>query len=66
MSHSIHHADRATHRKIVIVALLASITVAALSLCLHLNAKSATSEATASLKAGRPFIVGSAVLTISP
>ena len=65
MSHSIHYADRATHRKIVIVALLASVTVAALSLCLHLYAKSATSEATASLKAGRPLVVGSAVLITS-
>ncbi|MBR1088386.1 hypothetical protein JQ621_13020 [Bradyrhizobium manausense] len=65
MSYSIHDADRATHRKIVVVALLVGVTVSALSLCLHLHAKLPTSEATASLKAGRPLVVGSAVLTVS-
>jgi len=54
-----HHSSRLRR---AIVALLASIAVAALSLSLHLHAKSATSEATVSLNAGLPFIAGSAVL----
>ncbi|MBR0973002.1 MULTISPECIES: hypothetical protein [Bradyrhizobium] len=61
MSHSIHHADRATHRKIVIVALLAAISVTAFTLCVHVYAKPATIEAAL----GRPHIAGSAVLAAS-
>ncbi|MEY9191391.1 hypothetical protein ABH987_005019 [Bradyrhizobium ottawaense] len=38
MNHSIHSADRATHLKIVVVALVAGITVAAFGIAARTNA----------------------------
>lgn len=65
MNHSMYGADRATHLKIVVVALLAAIVFAGFGVSLHLYAKDAPTEATAALKAGKPLMVGSATLSLS-
>ncbi|WGD56287.1 hypothetical protein QA641_21755 [Bradyrhizobium sp. CB1650] len=60
MNHSIHSADRATHRKIVVVALVAGIAVAALGIAARTNANySETAQATHVIKAGKPVVVTS-------
>ncbi len=64
MNHSIYGADRATHLRIVVVALLAAITVTSFGLSLHLYAKDVPTETTAALKAGKPVQVGSATLAL--
>ena len=57
MNHSIHSADRATHLKIVVVALIAGIAVAALGISARTNADYAqTAHVT---KAGKPMTVTS-------
>jgi hypothetical protein len=53
MNHSIHSADRATHLKIVVVALVAGIAVAGFSLAAHRDS-SDTAQATRVIKAGAP------------
>ena len=57
MNHSIHSADRGTHLKIVIVALVAGIAVAALGI----SARSSTdySQTAHVMKAGKPIAVTS-------
>ena len=65
MNHSIYGADRATHQKIVVMALASAIALASFGLSLHLYAKSTTTETTATLKAGKPLTIGSAALTLS-
>ena len=54
MNHSIHSADRATHLKIVVVALVAGIAVAAFSITARTGADY---EQTAQVvKAGKPVV----------
>jgi hypothetical protein len=66
MNHSIYGADRATHLKIVVMALLSAIALTGFGLSLHLYAKNAPTEPTvAAVKAGKPLTIGSAALTIS-
>ncbi|BBO12202.1 MULTISPECIES: hypothetical protein [Bradyrhizobium] len=61
MNHSIHSADRATHLKIVVVALVAGITVAAFGIAARTNADySQTAQSTHVIKAGKPVVVTSA------
>jgi hypothetical protein len=55
MNHSIHSADRSTHLKIVMVALVAGFVVASLGLA----ARSGTSDGTQTarvMKAGKPVV----------
>lgn len=57
MNHSIHSADRATHLKIVVVALVAGIAVAAFGISARTGA---SYEQTAQVvKAGKPVVVTS-------
>lgn len=65
MNHSIYSADRTTHLKIVVVALLTAATVAGLGLSLHSHAKTSPAEKTAVLKAGKPMAVSSAIITFA-
>jgi len=57
MNHSIHSADRATHLKVVVVALVAGIAVAAFGISARSNAD--YSQTAHVLKAGKPVIVTS-------
>ncbi len=57
MNHSIHSADRATHLKIVIVALVAGIAVAGLAISAHTS--SDYSQTAHVIKAGKPMTVTS-------
>jgi hypothetical protein len=57
MNHSIHSADRATHLKIVVVALVAGIAVA----CFGISARTTAdySQTAHVIKAGKPVVVTS-------
>jgi hypothetical protein len=58
MNHSIHSADRGTHLKIVVVALVAGIAVAAFGIAARTNADySQTAQSTHVLKAGKPVAI---------
>lgn len=65
MNHSMYGADRGTHLRIVVVALLAAVMVTSFGLSLHLYARDMPAETTAALKIGKPVQVGSATLTLS-
>jgi hypothetical protein len=54
MTHSLYSADRATHLKIVIVALVASIGVAGLGVSARVNAGDEYSNAERIIKADNP------------
>jgi hypothetical protein len=58
MNHSIHSADRGTHLKIVVVALVAGIAVAALGISARTG--SDYSQTAQVVKAGKPVVVTSA------
>jgi hypothetical protein len=57
MNHSFHSADRATHLKIVVVALVAGIAVAALAIAARSNVD--YSQTAHVIKAGKPVVVTS-------
>jgi hypothetical protein len=57
MNHSIHSADRATHLKIVVVALVAGIAVAGLAISARTS--SDYSQTAHVIKAGKPIAVTS-------
>jgi endonuclease V-like protein UPF0215 family len=57
MNHSIHSADRATHLKIVAVALLAGIAVAGFGIAARSNVDD--SQTAHLIKAGKPVVVTS-------
>lgn len=60
MNHSIHSADRGTHLKIVAVALVASIAVAAFGIAARTNADySQTAQSIHVINAGKPVAVTS-------
>ncbi len=58
MNHSIHSADRATHLKVVIVALVAGIAVAALGISVRVTTDTQTAGV---VKAGKMMVVTSTV-----
>jgi hypothetical protein len=55
MNHSIHSADRATHLKIVVVALVAGIAVAAFGI--SARSSSDFTQTAHVIKAGKPVMV---------
>jgi hypothetical protein len=57
MNHSIHSADRGTHLKIVVVALVAGIVVAGLGISARTNAD--YTQTAHIVKAGKPMTVTS-------
>ena len=60
MNHSIHSADRATHLKIVIVALVAGIVVAAFGITARSGVDyTQTAQSVHVIKAGKPVVVTS-------
>jgi hypothetical protein len=57
MNHSIHSADRATHIKIVVMALVAGIAVAGFGIAARTTAD--YSQTAHMIKAGKPVVVTS-------
>ncbi len=57
MNHSIHSADRATHLKIVVVALVAGIAVTAFGIATRTNVD--YSQTARVIKAGKPVAITS-------
>ena len=57
MNHSIHSADRSTHLKIVVVALVAGIVVATLGISARVNTD--YTQTAHIVKAGKPMTVTS-------
>ena len=61
MNHSIHSADRTTHLKIVVVALVAGIAVAAFGISARTGSE--FTQTAHVVKAGKPLVVTSSDLT---
>jgi len=59
MNHSIYSADRATHMKIVVVALTAGVVVAGLGVSVRLTADDGYSQTARVIKAGKPVTITS-------
>ena len=59
MNHSIYSADRSTHLKVVAVALVAGIAVAAVGLSARLNSDDGYAQTARVIKAGKPVTVTS-------
>jgi hypothetical protein len=59
MNYSIYSADRATHLKIVVVALVTGIAIAGLGLSSRVNFKAAFTQAAGVAKADKPFAMSS-------
>jgi hypothetical protein len=60
MNHSIYSADRSTHLKIVVVALVAGIAVAGFGISARTSSDgSTTAQATHVIKAGKPVAITS-------
>jgi len=59
MNHSIYSADRTTHLKIVVVALVAGIVVAGLGITARANSDDGYAQTAHVIKAGKPVTVTS-------
>ncbi|MGY3450382.1 hypothetical protein [Bradyrhizobium sp. USDA 4353] len=59
MNHSIYSADRTTHLKSVVVALVAGIAVAGFGISARLNAEPNYTQTAKVIKAGKPVAVTS-------
>ncbi len=59
MNHSIHSADRSTHLKIVVVALVAGIAVAAFGISARTNSEFTQTAQNHVMKAGKPVVITS-------
>ena len=59
MNHSIYSADRTTHLKVVVVALIAGITVAGFGISARVNTGDGYTQTARVVKAGQPVTVTS-------
>ena len=59
MNHSIYSADRSTHLKIVVVALVAGITVAGLGITARTSSDEGLTQTARVMKAGKPVAITS-------
>ena len=59
MNHSIYSADRTTHLKIVVVALVAGIAVAGLGISARISADVGYTQTARIIKAGKPMAITS-------
>ena len=64
MNHSIYSADRTTHLKIVVVALVAGIAVAAFGISAHTNSDDGYTQTARVIKAGKPMTLTSSNMTV--
>ena len=64
MNHSIYSADRTTHLKIVVVALVAGIALAGFGISAHINQDDSYSQTARVIKAGKPVAVTSSTASI--
>jgi len=64
MNHSIYSADRATHLKIVAVALVAGIAVAGFGISARINATDGYTQSARVIKAGQPVTMTSSGTTM--
>jgi hypothetical protein len=60
MNHSIYSADRTTHLKIVVVALVAGILVAGFSISTRNGSDEGFTQTARVMKAGKPVVITSA------
>jgi hypothetical protein len=62
MNHSIYSADRTTHLKIVVVALVAGIAIAGLSLLFRAaNSEAASTQTAGVVEGGKPMAINRSV-----
>jgi hypothetical protein len=66
MNHSSYSADRATHARIVIVALLVTAAVAGLAVSLHADVRTLSVERTAVFKPGKPVVLSGLSIVAAP
>ena len=59
MNHSIYSADRMTHLKIVVVALVAGIAVAGFGISARINSDDGYTQTARVMKAGKPVVITS-------
>jgi len=59
MNHSIYSADRGTHLKIVVIALVAGIAVAGFGIAAHSNSDDGYAQTARVIKAGKPVAITS-------
>jgi hypothetical protein len=64
MNHSIYSADRTTHLKIVVVALVAGIAVAGFGISARTGSDDSYAQSARVIKAGAPVAVTSASATV--
>ncbi|MBV8921597.1 hypothetical protein [Bradyrhizobium sp.] len=64
MNHSIYSADRSTHLKVVAVALVAGIAVAAVGLSARLSSDDGYAQTARVIKAGKPVTVTSSEASV--
>ena len=57
MNHSIYSADRTTHLKVVIIALIAGILVAGFGILMHNSSDEVLTQTARVMKAGKPVMV---------
>ena len=57
MNHSIYSADRTTHLKVVIIALIAGILVAGFGILTHNSSDEGLTQTARVMKAGKPVMV---------
>ncbi len=66
MNHSIYSADRTTHLKIVVVALVAGIGIAGLGLLSRAaNSDAASTQTAGVVKAGKPMTINRSVALVT-
>jgi hypothetical protein len=64
MNHSIYSADRMTHLKVVVVALIAGIFVAGFGISARVNSDEGYTQTAKVIKAGKPVAVGSSNVSV--
>ncbi|QDP24232.1 hypothetical protein [Bradyrhizobium cosmicum] len=64
MNHSIYSADRSTHLKIVIVALVAGITVAGFGITARTGSDEGLTQTARVMKAGKPVAITSSNVSL--